>query len=237
MANDIVIHQFHGAVVGQKNESGYINATSMATAHRFATGKRKDVADWLRLDRTQETLTHLSSITGIPVIELYQAFQGAPESGGGTWIHPRLAIRFGMWLSDDFGLAVEDWVKGWQAQPTAIASSPSKELIAAREIRELTDLLDDNPRLAQVLTDSIINRVVELPQLPGTAQPLRGVAEIAVELGFKVDASNRVKLGNYIKAQGFDSEKEKRLCNGVMTGINCYRDTPELREAIAGYFQ
>jgi hypothetical protein len=122
------------------------------------------------------------------------------------------------------------------SQPTAIASGPSKELVAAREIRELTDLLDDNPRLAQILTDSIINRVVELPQLPGTAQPLRGVAEIAVELGFKVDTSNRVKLGNYIKSQGFDSEKEKRLCNGVMTAINCYRDTPELREAIAGYF-
>jgi hypothetical protein len=106
----------------------------------------------------------------------------------------------------------------------------------ADAIRHITDELSDNPRLAQLLIDFSINDILTTPQLPGTAQPLRGVAEIAVELGFKVDASNRVKLGNYIKAQGFDSEKEKRLCNGVMTDINCYRDTPELRKAIAGYF-
>jgi hypothetical protein len=106
----------------------------------------------------------------------------------------------------------------------------------ADAIRHITDELSDNPRLAQLLIDFSINDILTTHRLPGTAQPLRGVAEIAVELGFKVDASNRVKLGNYIKAQGFDSEKEKRLCNGVMTAINCYRDTPELRESIAGYF-
>jgi hypothetical protein len=43
----------------------------------------------------------------------------------------------------------------------AITNGPSKELVAAREIRELTDLLDDNPRLAQLLTDSIVNRTLE----------------------------------------------------------------------------
>jgi hypothetical protein len=115
-----------------------------------------------------------------------------------------------------------------------ITNGPSKELVAAREIRELTDLLDDNPRLAQLLTDSIANRTLE-KALP--AATLRGVAEIASELGFKVDASNRVKLGQFIKTLGaFNPTKESRLCNGVMMPINCYHDTPDLRTAIADFF-
>ncbi|BAT56824.1 KilA-like protein (plasmid) [Nostoc sp. NIES-3756] len=64
-------------------------------------------------ERTKETLNHLSSITGIPVIELYQSFRGSPENGGGTWIHPKLAVRFGIWLSDEFGYQVEQWVEEW----------------------------------------------------------------------------------------------------------------------------
>jgi hypothetical protein len=118
----------------------------------------------------------------------------------------------------------------------AIANGPSKELIAAREIRELTDLLDDNPRLAQCLTDSIVNRVLELT-LPGSVAPqFRGVVEIAHEMGFKTDESSRIKLGKFIKAQGFNAQKESRICNGVMTPINCYPDTPELRNEIARFF-
>jgi hypothetical protein len=119
-------------------------------------------------------------------------------------------------------------------KPTAITNSPSKELVAAREIRELTDLLDDNPRLAQLLTDSIVNRTLE-KALP--AATLRGVTEIANEMGFKTDASSRVKLGSFIKSLGsFEPVKESRLCNGVLTPINCYSDTPDLRTAIADFF-
>lgn len=40
-------------------------------------------------------------------------FQGSPESGGGTWLHPKLSVRFAMWLSVDFGYQVEIWVQEW----------------------------------------------------------------------------------------------------------------------------
>lgn len=106
---------------------GYINATKLTNTYQESTGKRKDVADWLRQKRTQEMMAHLTSNTGIPVFELYQVFQGSPESGGGTWLHPRLSVRFGMWLSDDFGLLVEnkveEWLKG-SAQPAPQAIEP-----------------------------------------------------------------------------------------------------------------
>ncbi|BAY41856.1 KilA-like protein (plasmid) [Nostoc sp. NIES-2111] len=109
----VISHQLHGSPVEQRQRDGYINATALSSAYKLATGKRRDVAHWLELERTKETLNHLSSITGIPVIELYQSFRGSPENGGGTWIHPKLAVRFGIWLSDEFGYQVEQWVEEW----------------------------------------------------------------------------------------------------------------------------
>jgi hypothetical protein len=242
MAN-IILHQIGNTAVVLNSEDGYVNATAMAAGHKERTGQRKDVHDWLKLKRTKETIEHLSAVTGKVVTELYQVFQGGIPENQGTWIHPRLAVRFGMWLSDDFGLTVENWVADWNGakHPTAIANSPSKELVAAREIRELTDLLDDNPRLAQLLTDSIVNRTLEkaLPAAPlRGVTDLRGVTEIANEMGFKTDASSRVKLGSFIKSLGsFEPVKESRFCNGVLTPINCYYDTPDLRTAIADFFR
>lgn len=69
-------HNLSGISVNQRAIDGYINATALASAHKESTGKRKDVAEWLKTKRTQETLEHLNSITGIPVIELYQVFGG-----------------------------------------------------------------------------------------------------------------------------------------------------------------
>jgi len=109
----VITHNINESVVEQRKLDGYINATALTSAYKLASGKRRDVSEWLSNKRTQESLKHLSSKTDIPVIELYQVFQGSPETGGGTWIHPKLAVRFGIWLSDEFGYLVEEWVEQW----------------------------------------------------------------------------------------------------------------------------
>lgn len=124
-------HNLSGIAVNQRVIDGYINATALATAYRKATGKKRDVPDWLENKRVQETLKHLSSNTGIPVFELYQVFQGAPDTGGGTWLHPKLSVRFAIWLSDDFGFEVENWVEQWMTEgknPIAQHPIPTAEL-------------------------------------------------------------------------------------------------------------
>lgn len=112
---------------------------------------------------------------------------------------------------------------------------PSAGLIAAREVAEIEELLSNNPRLAQACVDNAMNRVLE-KALPAATVNLRGVVEIAHEMGYKTDLSSRVKLGKFVVSQGFVAQKEDRLCNGVMTAINCYSDTPELRAAIAAFW-
>ena len=106
---EIIAHNVSGVIVEHRSSDDYINATALVKAYQQATGNRRDVSEWLSNKRTQESFNHLSAKTGIPVIQLCQAFRGSPENGGGTWLHPRLAVRFAMWLSDDFGYMVEEW--------------------------------------------------------------------------------------------------------------------------------
>jgi KilA-N domain len=143
MAN-IILHQIGNTAVGLNAENGYVNATAMAAGHKERTGQRRDVAHWLANKRTQETIEHLSAVTGIPVTALYQVFQGGNEQDcQGTWIHPKLAVRFGMWLSDDFGLAVESWVEEWRSPKVGNPALPGnyiealKALVSAEEQRAL----------------------------------------------------------------------------------------------------
>lgn len=237
---NFIVHSVSDVSVSLNSGDGYINATALAQAHKIRTGQRKDVSDWARLKKTSETLKHLSSVTGIPVTALTRVVQGGNPSDQGTWIHPRLAVRFAMWLSDDFGLMVEDWVRDWRSpkEEGLPYLPPHIEAVqVADSIRHITDTLDDHPRLAQILIDHSVNEIIEKKSLPASQEPqLRGVAEIAKEMGFKVDNSSRVKLGKFIVGQGFSPTKERRICNGIQTLINCYEDSSELRQSISEFF-
>lgn len=144
----VIAHNINDSVVEQRRLDGYINATALTRAYKLATGKRRDVGEWLSNKRTQETLEHLSSKTGIPVIELYQVFQGSPENGGGTWIHPKLAIRFGIWLSDEFGYLVEEWVEQWLTTGQSPINSESLAATITAAIEQA--LTPINQRLEQI---------------------------------------------------------------------------------------
>jgi|LakMenE18May11ns_1017448.scaffolds.fasta_scaffold9824213_2 hypothetical protein len=90
----VITHNINESVVEQRKLDGYINATALTSAYKLASGKRRDVSEWLSNKRTQESLKHLSSKTGIPIESLYKVVRGSPETGGGTWIHPQLADNF-----------------------------------------------------------------------------------------------------------------------------------------------
>jgi hypothetical protein len=104
-------HSLQGIAVYQREFDGYVNATQICKVHLEITGERKDTANWLQTKMAQSAIQKLSLVTGIPVTELTDVKQGGKYQG--TWIHPRLAVRFTMWVNDDFSLAVEDWIHQW----------------------------------------------------------------------------------------------------------------------------
>ena len=86
---------------------GMINATEMA----IANGKL--IADFFRLESTNQYLDALSSDMGIPISQLYVQNKGNFSDGKpqGTWVHRRLAIRIAQWCSPKFAVQVDTWIE------------------------------------------------------------------------------------------------------------------------------
>lgn len=98
---DMLVRVFEGDKV-QFNLNGYINATFIAKKH----GKRAQ--HWLDNDQTKELINEISKAI-FPAFEQNQLVivkSGAPSTGGGTWIHPDLAVHFAYWLSPKFAVWV-----------------------------------------------------------------------------------------------------------------------------------
>lgn len=150
---NMIIHEDNGVQIGQRPQDGYINATAMTKAYQKRTGKRRDVNQWLKSKRTKESIGHLSTVTQICVTDLYQVFRGGnDQKNQGTWIHPRLAVRFAVWLDDDFGYMVETWVMNWLTEgqkPIQLQPQPQTVEIE-KTIASISDISYAIERLAQL---------------------------------------------------------------------------------------
>ena len=110
---ELMVHQINGSLFHQRKPDGYINATEFCQMHE------KEVYEFLRLPSTQKYIDFLN--TGKSrIIEVVFTQKG---KGGGTWIHPKLAIHLWQWISVEMMDLVSDIVLGWMSngcnRPTA----------------------------------------------------------------------------------------------------------------------
>jgi hypothetical protein len=140
----------NGVNVEQRLTDGFINGTSMALAHE------KKINDWFRTNDTLELFQSLMDGLGLQTnygksrnleaarlsaskyAEMFPGLvftkSGSPELGGGTWLHPDLAIQLAQWCNKPFALQVSRWVREWMTS----AYNPSrleldKDRIAMRD--------------------------------------------------------------------------------------------------------
>jgi len=99
--NNVISLKYEGISIGF-TEAGWFNATT--AAEKFG----KNPHDWLRLPSTQEYLTALERRYGkIPYVKTSKA---RADRGGGTWLHPKLAVRFAQWLDIDFAIWCDETI-------------------------------------------------------------------------------------------------------------------------------
>lgn len=226
-------------------EDKYVCLTDMA----IASGKL--LANWTRTDKSKSYLAVLSSITQKSIIELIEVGEGNQP----TWGHPKVALRFAQWCSDEFAIQVDSWIDELMTTGTVsiasepISQLPSRELAleTAVAIDRIQDILSkSNPRLAQILIDCAMNDIVDFNRsLPSSNEfpedKWYGLVQIVSKMGIATSASTRVKLGQYIgkrvKELNLERVQEERLCNGQYEPIWCYRDNDVVRSAIAEWNQ
>lgn len=97
---------------------------------------------------------------------------------------------------------------------------------------------EDNPRLAQFLIDHAISDLMPTTNNLLVGEELKGVVEIAEEMGLPVTIKNRSQLGKFVKSScGHLAISEKRLVNGRMQPVACYPCYSEkVKEAIQQFF-
>jgi hypothetical protein len=100
----ILARSFNERLIRIRQDDRYVSATDMAQS----CGKRYH--DWARLSSTTEYLQALEAVAGYPVTELVQVFQGGTPENQGTWLHPKVALRFAQWCSPQFAVQVDCWI-------------------------------------------------------------------------------------------------------------------------------
>lgn len=141
----MIVHEANGLQISQRRENGYINATQMCQA-----SNRKWHEYW-RLPSTQEYLTALAKDLGIDVIlnkpkrenpssALVLTFKGG-NSQQGTWVHPEVAVDLAAWISVEFRILVNRWVREWMT--TGQNPIPPQPTPTNAEISSLVEELEN----------------------------------------------------------------------------------------------
>jgi hypothetical protein len=100
-ASNVIPLQYEGQAYSF-NSAGWINATE--AAKRFG----KEPAQWLRLPETKAYLLGLERRYG--KITYVKTSRARMDRGGGTWLHPKLAVPFARWLSVDFEIWCDEQI-------------------------------------------------------------------------------------------------------------------------------
>jgi len=128
---------------------------------------------------------------------------------------------------------------GYQVEP-----QPARQLPPVRDVVDYAKSLAviTTTAMPAALKQAFLDRLgdemitTKIPEQIATAPRLVGVVQKAEELGYKLDHSQRVRIGKLVKDTGLPYTREERYCNGQMRPINCYEDSPELESAIHSVF-
>lgn len=117
----------------QFDGDAWFNATSAAV--RFG----KSPHEWLRLPSTQEYLAALSARYGkIPHVRTSRA---RADRGGGTWLHPKLAVRFAQWLDVRFAIWCDEQIDGLLRGTHPHQAHDRARMEAASAFRVMTEMV------------------------------------------------------------------------------------------------
>ncbi len=127
-----LITTHYGEMSVQFQENGFINATAIAKQFN------KQPRDYLKTEQTKNYINSIKRIFLIDENQLVIVRGGSTENGGGTWLHPKLAIDFARWLSSDFAVWCDFQIEKILHLKTAPINSDLAEIFLKPITKSLT---------------------------------------------------------------------------------------------------
>lgn len=168
----------NGVIVEQRRSDGFINVTAMCAAHK------KEIYDWFRLQDSTELITALVTDLGLNINHgisrdsniakvsasypsLVVTKRGSPDNGGGTWVHPDLAIQIAQWCNKPFAIQVSRWIREWiETGKNPIQVDVDQEFIVWQQRHDIRILLKDF--LRPELMDAVVKYAIAHHKSPIT---------------------------------------------------------------------
>jgi len=201
----------------------------------------KEWSNYRQTDRCQLYMDALSDSLGIKGMNLLDSRGG---NGGGTWIHPQLAVDLARWISAPFAV----WMDGWflettnPTSPKAVTALPSgpEKILALGEATfaflEKCGGVDDRTQL--LLKDAVVNNFlkasggsVALPETQKSeiADQYSTLSEYLIELNcpphkattLATEIGRRVK-DTYREANNREPKSQKVWVNGANRPVALY---------------
>lgn len=216
MAGEIV-RMYEGIEIAQRPADGYLNATAMCQA----TGKRWN--DYWRLDNTKEFLVELSVSAGIPVDRIVVSKPGRPDRGGGTWVHPDVAIHLAQWCSARFAVQVSRWIR--ELLTTGCVELPGRATLLPYTHRCLEMRL-----VVSSIPDGYWAVFCEAAQFLITAEQVIAPAGLEADYDDLLDGSIGMRWSNYRRGQVW-ARPHRQFCyrfpppsrrEGIVIEPRCY---------------
>jgi hypothetical protein len=206
--SDLITRAWNGTPIARRTTDGYVNATAMCKAN----GK-----EWAKYRESDRCQTYLDALAETSEIRMFDLIESRPGQGGGTWVHPQVAVDLARWISAPFAV----WMDGWfleeiekksQAKDVQIPMlpAPAEQVKAAAEglvfiwdALETRGLADDRDRLElkrdlKVLHTALVQTTTG--QLPGTSNVLSPVDRLPRFLGRAVDVDAPLTLVEWAAA-------------------------------------
>ena len=225
MFGQLQTRSWNGTPIPRRTADGFVNATAMCKANG------KEWSKYRESDRCQTYLDALAETSEIRMFDLIESRQG---QGGGTWVHPQVAVDLARWISAPFAV----WMDGWfleqvsQVRDTQPVLAPTVLDTVDRSIQLLERLGGVDERAQMLLRDVVLNTAMK--SAGGTAPALEPAKELTlseklIELGCPSHKATPLaaKIGKEIKGlyrrkNGREPKSQDQLVNGRRCSVALY---------------
>ncbi len=135
--DNLQLHSFKQEVIANNKVMFALQNGLWINATEVAKDKNKDLSNYWKSKDTEEYTLALSKFNSVDMTELKVTKQG---KYGGTYIHPSLVVHFARWISPDFAVACDEFIK--------------EEITKTSKIREETLIEYHKAQLDKVLIES-----------------------------------------------------------------------------------
>lgn len=124
---------WNGTPISRRTTDGYVNATAVCRAN----GKQ-----WSKYRESERCQTYLDALVETSEIRMFDLIESRQGQGGGTWVHPQVAVDLARWISAPFAVWMDGWFLGEINRLAAKPATPQPPISGTNVLNLLKESVD-----------------------------------------------------------------------------------------------